>query len=218
MSLTIADTNDDRSLLSISEVRAAVGLDSDDSSKDSVLNPINNYVSAMITKACKVAKAGIIPPTLRDETVTETFVNKSLQRSLVLARRPVIEIISVTQSGSELSETDYIVDAAAGVLYRTGTGWYSDHLGPCSYWSAGDAVVEYSAGYEEVPDDLKYAAIKFLQAEYVTGDRDPRLKSLRIDGVSERTWWVSDKPVSSAVPSDVMDILARGGYVNPVIA
>lgn len=216
--ITIADPNDDRSLLSATEMRAAVGLATTDSSKDAILNPLNNYVAAMITKACKVAKAGAIPPTLRDETVTETFVNKSLQRSLVLARRPVIEIISVTQTGSGLSESDYLVDAASGVLYRSGTGWFSDRFGQCSFWGVGNTVVEYTAGYEEVPDDLKYAAIKFLQAEYVTGTRDPNLKSLTIEGVSSREWWVSDKPVTSSVPGEVMDILVQGGYVNMVLA
>jgi hypothetical protein len=44
------------------------------------------------------------------------------------------------------------------------------------------------------------------------------LKRLRIEGVSEREYWVSDKAVTSSVPGDVMDILVRGGYVNMVTA
>jgi hypothetical protein len=216
--LTIASPNTDRSLLTLAELRAAVG--ASDSSKDATLIPLGAYVSAMITAACKVGKAGAIPPTLRLETVTETFLFKTLQKSLVLARRPVVDIISVTTLGSEISDTDFMVDAASGILYRSnGDGcWISELYGRCSYWPCGNTIVEYSAGYETVPDDLKYAAIKFVQSENVIGSRDPTLKSLRIEGVSERTWWVSDKQVTSALPGDVMDILVRGGYVNMVVA
>lgn len=216
--ITIASPNTDRSLLTKEEIRVAAGLASDDTSKDAILTPLAAYVAAMITKACKVAKAGVIPPTLRLETVTETFMFKSLQKSLVLARRPVVAITSVTTGGSALSSSDYKIDESSGVLYRNGAAFCTEPYGWCDYWTTGNTVVVYSAGFEEVPDDLKYAAIKFLKAEYITGDRDPTLKSLRIEGVSERTWWVSDKPATDGIPGDVMDILVRGGYVNQVVA
>lgn len=211
--LTIETPNTDRSLLTLAELRAAAGVS--DNSKDAVLVPLGNYVSAMITKACKVAIAGAIPPTLRLETVTETIRYRSRSGKadgLVLARRPVVEIVSVTEHGNEISASNYELDAAASILYRmSGTC-------PIRWYCLGDIVVEYSAGYEVVPDDLKYAAIKFVQAELVTGSRDPNLKSLEIVGVSRREWWVSDKQVTSIVPGEVMDILVRGGYVNMVVA
>lgn len=218
--LTIASPNTDRSLLTLAELRAAIGVS--DSSKDAMLIPLGEYVSAMITAACKVAKSGVIPPTLRLETVTETFLYTGLRKSLVLARRPVVELTSVTQTGSLLGDTDYTLDAAAGIIYRStisGCGYWDGPFGPCGWWPAGNTVVEYSAGYSTVPADLKYAAIKFVQAENTTGSRDPNLKSLRIDGVSERQWWVPDKSSNtSAVPGEVMDILIRGGYTNMVTA
>lgn len=214
--LSIADPNDDRSLLTTAELRSAAGLAVGDTSEDTALIALGGYVSAMITKACKVASAGATPPTLRLETVTETFLFKSLQKSLVLARRPVVELVSVTQTGSLLGDTEYSLDAAAGIIYRSNVaGYYTMPNGAWGWWPSGNTVVEYSAGYEDVPADLKYAAIKFVQAERTQGSRDPTLKSLKIDGVSERTWWVSDKPTNTdSVPGDVMDILVRGGYVN----
>jgi len=214
LTVPIDSPNTDRSLLTIEEARVAIGLDSSDSSKDATLTPLNAYVAALITSACKVARAGVTPPTLRLERVTETFLFNRLQKSIVLARSPLVSVISVTQSDSVLATTDYAIDYAAGILYRTTFGYYTFPDGPWGWWPNGSTIVEYSAGYEIVPDDLKYAAIKFLQAEHTTGSRDPNLKSLRIDGISERTWWVSDKQVTSAVPSEVMDILMRGGYVK----
>lgn len=217
--LSIADPNDDRSLLTTAELRAAAGLSSTDSSQDATLVPLGAYVSALITKACKVAAAGAIEPTLRLETVTETLLFKTLQKSLVLARRPIVEIVSVTQGGSVLSADDYQADESSGILYRKNGGdiYYDRGVSWC-WWPCGHTVIEYSAGYDDVPADLKYAAIKFVKAEIATGSRDPNLKSLRIDGISERTWWVSDKQVTSVVPGEVMDILVRGGYVNMVVA
>jgi hypothetical protein len=215
--LSIADPNDDRSLLTTAELRAAAGLSSGDSSQDATLVPLGAYVSAVITKACKVPSAGALEPTMRLETVTETFLFKSLQKSLVLARRPVVELVSVTQTSSLLSETEYSLDAAAGILYRANIAGYHYTMpnGPWGWWPCGNTVIEYSAGYEDVPADLKYAAIKFVQAEIAQGSRDPNLKMLEITGVSRREWWVSDKQLNtSAVPGEVMDILTRGGYVN----
>ncbi|WLA80290.1 hypothetical protein [Bradyrhizobium elkanii] len=210
--LTIETPNTDRSLLTLAELRAAAGVS--DGSQDAVLVPLGNYVSAAITKACKVAYAGVIPPTLRMETVTETLrytVRRGKSDGLVLARRPVVEIVSVTESGSEVAVNGYQLDAAAAILYRVS--------GNCPIlWNCfGDIVVEYSAGYAVVPDDLKYAAIKFVRAETATGSRDPMLKRIRIEGVSEREYWV-DPTKDSIIPGEVMDILVRGGYVNMVVA
>jgi hypothetical protein len=216
--ITIASPNTDRSLLTLAELRAAAGVS--DNSKDATLVPLGDYVSASITSACKVAKSGVIPPTLRLETVTETFLFKSLQKSLVLSRRPVVEVASVTQTESLLSATEYTLDAAAGILYRANIAGYSYTMpnGLYGWWPCGNTVVEYSAGYAVVPADLKYAAIKFVQAEVSTGSRDPNLKVLDIAGVSRREWWVSDKQTTTSVPPEVMDILIRGGYVNMVTA
>lgn len=211
--LTIASPNTDRSLLTLAELRAAAGVS--DNSKDAALVPLGNYVSATITKACKVAYAGAVPPTLRLETVTETIRYRpraGKADGLVLSRRPVVEVLSVTENGNDVAASGYELDAAASILYRMSGAC------PIRWYCFGNVVVEYSAGYEIVPDDLKYAAIKFVQAELVTGSRDPNLKRLRIEGVSEREWWVSDKQVTSILPGEVMDILVRGGYVNMVVA
>jgi hypothetical protein len=210
--LTIASPNTDRSLLTLAELRAAAGVS--DGSQDATLIPLGNYISASITKACKVAYAGVVPPTLRLETVTETIRYRSRSSKadgIKLARRPVVEIMSVTEGGNNVAASSYELDAAASVLYRISGHC---HIRWCHF---GNIVVEYSAGYDIVPDDLKYAAIKFVRAEIAQGSRDPLLKRIRIEGVSEREYWV-DPTKDSIVPGEVMDILVRGGYVNMVVA
>lgn len=210
--IEITYPNEERSLLSAEELRSAAGLATSDTSRDATLTPLGNYVAAAITKACGVARAGIIPPTLREEEVTETFRLKSKQNTLVLARRPVVSVNLVTESLSALEEGEgFEFDAAAGLLYRLSS---STQRGQ---WSCGDIVVDYRAGWATVPDDLKYAAIKFVQAELSQGSRDPLLKSIRIEGVSERTFWV-DPTKDDIVPAEVMSLLRQGGYVNEWVA
>lgn len=203
MTLTIASPNTDRSLLTIAELRAAAGVT--DNSQDASLTLLGGYVSAAITKACKVATAGAIPPTLRLESVSETFRLNSHQNYVALARRPVVAVASATETDSALDASEYEVD---GVLfYKVSSG-----LRIC--WPLSSSlVVAYSAGYETVPDDLKWAAMKFVQAEQSQGSRDPLLKRVQIEGISEREYWV-DPTKESVVPGEVMDLLERGDYIN----
>lgn len=204
MALTISSPNTDRSLLTIAERRAAAGLAAGDTSKDAILNPLGNYVDAMITKACRVAQAGVIPPTLRLESVVETFQFKAAQNGLFLARRPIVEVTAVTEAGSELAADDWDVD---------GQGLYRMAGSERTTWSIGETSVSYSAGFSTVPDDLKYAAIKFMQAELYTSGRDPLLKSISIPDVISKEFWV-DPSKTEVVPAEVISILDQGGYIN----
>jgi len=204
VALTISSPNTDRSLLTAAERRAAAGLAASDTSKDAVLVPLANYVDAMITKACNVAAAGAIPPTLRLESVVETFDFKSAQNGLFLARQPVTEVTAVTEAGSELSSGDWELEGRG--LYRS-TG--SERM----TWSVGQVSVSYSAGYSTVPYDLKYAAIKFMQAELNTAGRDPLLRRVSIPDVIDKEFWV-DPTKSEIVPAEVLSILERGGFIN----
>jgi hypothetical protein len=202
--LEIPAPNTDRTLLTIAELRAAAGVS--DSSQDAQLTLIGNYVSAAITKACKVAISGVIPPTLRLETVIETIRLGSSHKSYVaLARRAVTAIISVSENTTALDTSEWELDGV--LLYKL-----SSDTRLCWGWP-GDMVIEYSAGYAVVPDDLKYAAMKFVQAELSQGARDPMLKRVRIEGVSEREYWV-DPTKDNIVPAEVYDLLEQGDYIN----
>ncbi len=201
--LAITYPNSDRSLLTPTELRAAAG---SNSISDPDLAALGDYISAAITRACQVTPAsiGAIEPTLREEGVTELFRVRCDQTYLALARKPVVEINSVLENDSPLDAADYEVDGT--LLYKLS--------GSCRVcWARGSVEVDYIAGYETVPADLKYAASKFIQAELVTSGRDPLLKVKTIEGVSSHEWWV-DPTRESIVPGDVMDILYRGGYVT----
>lgn len=202
MTFTVTTPAQDRSLLTLAELRAAAGIT--DASRDAELVTLGNRISATIARSCNIATGGAVPPTLRLETITETLRTRGCGGPLVLSRSPVVEILSVTQGGAALSASDY--EADGGALRRLA----SDVL---TEWSSGLVTIVYTAGWAIVPDDLKLAAAKFVQAEVQQGDRDPMLKSKTTEGVSSYEWWV-DPTKDSVIPPDVMDILQRGNYVR----
>src|SRR6266571_2374742 len=202
--LSVTTAAADRSLLTLAELRAAAGVP--DNSRDAELTTLGARVAAAITAACQVARGGAVPPTLRLETLTETHHNDRHRAEIVLSRRPVVSVTSVTEIDTVLTSADYEIEAGTGLLRRLAAGrpW-------C--WPCRKVVIVYQAGWQTVPDDLKLAAAKFVQAEWQQGSRDPLLRRVKVEGISEREYWV-DPTKDSVIPAEVMDILERGGYVN----
>lgn len=203
--LAVTSAAADPTLLTLAELRAAAGVS--DASQDAVLTIVGRRVSAMIASACRVARAGAAVPTLRQETMTETYRRKSWAEHLALSRLPVVSVTSVTVDGTALDAADYEVDPTSGLLTRLSSG-------EPTCWGCGKHVVVYVAGWAEVPEDLKLAASRMvgnLLSDDARGG-DTGLKREEIPGVITREWWVSEKE-TPAVPSDVMEMLAAGGYV-----
>jgi hypothetical protein len=200
-------------LLTLDERKAALGIAATDTSKDTSITALGGYVDATITRACKVTVAGDIPPNLRLEPVTETFRVMTRSEAVFLSRRPIVEVAGVSEGGVLLVEdADYEID---------GQGIYRLRSGSRTCWG-GDAWVTYASRlpmstvvvdrrrWDIVPEDLKYAAIKFTQAEWAAGSR-VRLKSIGSRACPTR---LLGGPDVDSVSRPVMDILAAGGYVN----
>lgn len=201
---SVTTINADRTLLTIDELRAAAGVA--DGSRDAALQTLGNRVAASIARACRVAQDGVTPPTLRLEAVSDTLRFTADQPYLFLSRRPIVGTPTVTENDEALVAADVEIAAAAGMLRRLSGDSYT-----C--WPSGKIVIAYSAGYETVPDDLKFAAVKYVQAEVRGDGRDPMLRRKVTEGVSEYEWWV-DPTKESVIPAEVMDLLHAGGYVN----
>jgi hypothetical protein len=210
--LQIPSPNTDRSLLTIAELRAAAGVTG--TARDAELQVVGDATAALITSACQVKRVGAIPPTLRLEAVVETFARPLVHSHLSLSvgrdgalwpsRLPIVSVESVVESTRTLTTSEYQIDGAA--LYRLSAG-------SRMHWCGHPIVVSYTAGFATVPADLKWAAMKFVQAALIENGRDPLLKRKVTVGVSEYEWFV-DLTKQSVVPPEVMDILVRGGYAN----
>jgi len=194
---TVTTPASDLSLLTVEELRAAVGVT--DTSQDTVLTTLGLRLSASIARQCGVASDGVRSPTLLSETCSEVFRPSRIAGSLVLARRPVTEITSIDENGTTLAASDYEISRGSGLLMRLS----GDRA---ASWPCGKITVVYKAGFAAAPDDLKLAASKLATALYSETARDPNLKRIDIPDVEMREYWVapSDDPLLSAEISDLL--------------
>lgn len=218
---TVTTANNDP-LLTTAEARAAVGIT--DGSRDADLNRLVARISAAIYRASKVRTDGVHAPTLLSESITETFRSTTFEacglKSLLLSRRRISEIETITEGTTELVDADFEYDAASGELFRLG----SSDIMP---WPSGLITVEYIAGLVTVPDDLKLAAEFWLRAQWRDAYQepatllDPFVKVDEIPGVSRIERWVSamnTKADMTLMPPEVESILYEGGYIETWIA
>jgi hypothetical protein len=203
--LTVTTPATNRTLLTVAEMRQACGLTS--GSDDALLEALGMRAADVIAAACNVSRGGIAVPTLRLETLTETLRLVESLDAILLARRFVTQIDSVTVDGTALTSADYELEPVSGTLHRL-----KADKPVC--WASGKVVVVYRAGFQTVPDDLKLAAGKLVASFRSETGRDPNLKRDHVEGVGETEYWVGSKD-DPAIPLDVMNILAP--YCTPVV-
>ena len=213
--LSVTTPATDLTLLTIDELRAIVG--ANDKSRDADLKRLGDRAADAIVQACKLPADGATPPTLRQEVLVDTFrLNRwwgkrehiGYLEDLVLSRRPIVSVASITETGVTLDPTsDYEIHAAAGTLTRL----FNDQT---SRWAASTIIVTYTAGWAVVPQGLKRAAEKLIRLYSANESRDPLLRSEEVTGISSRTFWIG-APGDPSIPQDVMDDL--GPYINPVV-
>lgn len=222
MSLVVTIPADDRNLLTPEQMRLAAGLAVDDESMDEALAILNGVVSDQICDACAISIGNGAGPTLRRETLTETFRSRSIfnprQRRnpppLYLSRRHDVEIVSITRDDVEEDAASYSVESEAGLVYRLARDTHE-------VWTGREIVVVYEAGFETVPDGLVGAASDLVRHRRSEVSRDPMTKSHRVQvmGVDEveTQYWVNaagSSAYSSPIPPDIAAKLAR--YMNAV--
>lgn len=204
-------------LLTTTEAKTALGIAG--SSRDADVARVVARVSAAIFRACNVRTDGVHAPTLLSEEITETFrLECPVKGALLLSRRRVSEVTTLTEAGTEITEdTDFTVDPASGQLFRLGS---SDDF---TCWPRGKIVVAYTAGFSTVPDDLKLAAETWLRMlwrdAYETPAiiNDPLVKVEDIPGVRRVERWVNPT-VETLLPPEVESILCDGGYIETWVA
>lgn len=128
------------------------------------------YLMRAISKA-SLAAAQYCDRVLVNETVQDRFdFGWKSAETLKLSHYPVTQLQSITQGGVTLVEgTDFILDAATGVLYPTACTWGGEAL-----------IVEYDGGYSDIPLDLQGAVTDIVKALQFNRTRDPLLRSENI--------------------------------------
>lgn len=216
--LTVTTPATDALLMTQEQMRLVAGLAANDASQDDALALLNARISAEVCDACGIAIADNgKEPTLRQETLTETFRCAS-SGPLILSRRHNVEIVSVSVDDEVLDPTGYEVEAESGLLHRLDR----QHL---SYWRGSAITVVYKAGFAAVPPVLVGAASDLIRFRRSEVERDPLVRStrIRVDGIDEvqTDYWVNSVTSGSAsstgasIPPNVSAALSR--FMNVTI-
>lgn len=194
---SVIDPAADLSLLTPEELRAAAGLPAGDTSQDDALAEYGEQVAAEIASDCAITADGVNPPTLRAEHVLDVYRLDCPEKGLLLSRKHVSEVTSVTESGVLLATSDWRLNAETGKLLRL-----VNDADAC--WPAKKIEIEYVAGFDIIPTELKAEAAARLHVKYSagpSGTRDPLVRSERVEipGVETRQidYQVSDLARSS---------------------
>ncbi|MFG1205575.1 hypothetical protein [Xanthobacter flavus] len=180
---TVLTVAGDRRLLTVEQMRVAAGLARDDGSQDTGLQETNLGISDRIAMECGVVSDGVKPPTLKSEVVKDTVRQACSAPELLLSRRFVSDVASVSIDGTEIDLAQVEIDRAAGILTRICNG-------RVGLWWPGATVVTYTAGFTEVPGDLVLAVTAAVRELAASGARDPFLKRDKVEGIGEQEFWV----------------------------
>jgi hypothetical protein len=205
-------------ILTIEELRAVAGLAPGDESKDMLLNGLGDAINARIPSICNIPGDGVNPPTFMTETLQETFWTDRLRRRhrrydgniylsevdqindeyLFLSRIPVQTLLSVVADQNTLdldSNSDIIIESDKGLLSREFGGWWGRKI-----------TVQYVAGNDTVPVQIKHAAFILARKYYNDVTREYALKRITVPDVVSKEYWLGGLS-DPDIPSSVIDAL-----------
>jgi hypothetical protein len=125
---------------------------------------------------------------------------------IVLKRRPIASIVSVTESEIAIDPTGYDVDFKEATIERL--------CGDRSAYWHGTCVVNYIGGYllADVPSDLQGATIDLMSYNKQRGTHDQTLRTVDVPGVLVTTY---QNRIVTGIPDYITTVLDE--HRNPSI-
>lgn len=125
----------------------------------------------------------------------------------------VVQTLSVGVTQTLVYGKDFTVDAVKGWLIRLNL-----FTAIAAQWEAVPTVVQYQAGYDEIPDDLVEATLRMVTGRFRARGRDPVLMARDMNGNvgSERYWVGGMKGQVGSIPPEVVGLIEQ--YRVPVTA
>lgn len=106
---------------------------------------------------------------------------------------------------------DFVADRRLGQLVRLGQDGY------VRSWPALPLLVQYRAGFAEIPDDVQEAVILLVKMRWFARQRDPAIRSETAVGIFERSYVMGTGPGGTDdMPAEVTALIDR--YRVPVVA
>lgn len=148
--------------VSMTEIKDYCKIDYAEEKHDPVLDLLNEHITASIKMW--------LGRDITLSTYSESFDIDYRQQSIFLHQYPITSVVGLTHGGSLLTEDeDYYVYANTGVIKIVPSNAGGSRGQQCKdYWSEGLKKVEvtYQAGYTEIPEAVKQAALKLIHREF----------------------------------------------------
>lgn len=191
----------DRGLTDLSTLKDDLGISG--TSEDSYLERQIDRASALVCDYLGVAPAADGSVTLGLETLVQTFRDVRGEETLLLARIPVGTISGIVLDDEALTDSDWEVDAATGILRRVSEevsiGWIASET----------IVVTYTGGWvlpgnshRDLPYPIEEATIALIKGSRAARLRDPMVKERDVPGVLRQSFWVGGI-AGAVIPPDI---------------
>jgi hypothetical protein len=213
---TVTSAAPDDALIDLEEIKTELKIADSDTSNDDWLNRAIGQVSRSIMSYCN---RRFHRETLRDDLFLQqdpfSYQVPGGVVSLQLSRFPVLSLDSVVQTRAVNNTktltvgTDFVLDSVNGRLLRISV------TGGTMLWEAYPTAVTYVAGFDEIPDDVAVAALRWMVWRWNERSRDPTLKATQQPDYGTRSYWVGGPPMSGGVPQEIAALLDN--YRVPVI-
>jgi hypothetical protein len=186
----------DLSLVSLELVKDELDLPMGDFIQDARLLRYIKQCSADVHSYCR----RIFPvQTYKDSFVSDEsdLWSWTAETVLQLSNYPVAAIESLTEGTTVLGTTNYRIDSMTGKICRVnGTNF--------SYWSGQQTVVQYTAGFDVIPDDVIEATLRLVTMRAHLRGRDPMLKVREGPTYGREEFWVGSMPsMAHGMPYDI---------------
>jgi hypothetical protein len=131
----------------------------------------------------------------------------------------VLVVENFSENPQPLAEgVDFISDYNASIPDFS-KGWLTRLFFGDNYprkWSGIPILVQYQAGYANLPDDLQDAALQLVKARWYARGRDPQIRSENVPGAYEAQYWFGAGPGSEGdLPPSIKAMVDR--YRVPTI-
>ncbi|MHC2251029.1 hypothetical protein [Bradyrhizobium embrapense] len=184
--------------------------------EDAYIDEAIARASAMVCSHLRVTMADDGTRTLASEELIQTFLLRDQHRGLtklVLARRPVTAIAYIKENDVDLTAEQYELEGRNGVLTRLrGLGFYQECFWRCRVkievrFTAGWLLPDQGAA-RTLPYDIESAVVDIVKGMRAARTRDPLLKSLDVQDIDAREYWVGGLAQGGGLPPDIQAKLA----------
>jgi len=199
--ITPAETLD---LVTLDQAKAMLGIAAGDTSQDA---QIAQHIAASSLAINHMCNRIFAVQTYRDQVRGaygcwgEPFVTR--QYPIVVDEESGLPLVAVTEGGAALDAALFETDPPQGRLYRLDSG------GAPLAWGSATLVVDYTAGFAEIPADVQGACLEWVGIRYGAVGRDPALRSETVPDLLTQVFNTGDSGMASASASTAVPPTVR---------